>query len=194
MSLLLRYIDVGSNTASDVYPFSNVVRKQGGYSTNSRTKLYFYINLEDLLGESYDKYNMFNFELLQIQVCSKVDTRDDLTFNNQVTVSGSSNFNFSYVFSGLDFINAPSSKTTLGQLTFIPPAYNFYTLFVNNYRNSKVSFYKPISPEITLGVELYSDNVNHINANGFIPSSWLSSQNQPWQPVNFLIKISPIEE
>lgn len=177
MSLLLRSVDVnGFNSVNVPYIYTN-----SGYSTGSRTKLYFYINLEAVVGkEEYKNNDEFLLELTQLQVSSK-QFGDGTTFGGYMA---NAVLNLSYVLSGLEFYNSSSRTTEICQFTV--NITGGYINFVVNFPKSRAYFKKPSNPNITLGLELFANNSDIDN---FIPSSWTTSSAHTFQHTNFHINV-----
>jgi hypothetical protein len=121
------------------------------------------VNMKQVLGSLYDKYEIFNLQFNNFQIKSN-------TYGNNLVV-----YEGVFYISGLPFTNSNKYNTRLNtnsqaclgssRLTLERDVQNYLTLY-NINQNNTISFYKPLNDLCDITIELKTSYVNNAIVNG----------------------------
>jgi hypothetical protein len=182
MTLLLKSNDISPYANIPHASFTTIFTNNAGTCTGSRTNASFNINLENLLGEEYNNNDIFKLELLEYSYSYK-NNSNDWTYGQYFLQNV--NTNLCTKITGLNFINGKSS-CLLGLHNFrggLRPAHTEY------FELNTAIFQKPSSPQIVLGLQLFSTLMNDV-----IQSDWIANDGHVAPPWIYRFRVTPYNE
>jgi len=126
-SLLLNTFDISSSTNANTYYNKTVDNQYGTISNNRCTLTWKNINMKNLLGEMYDKYETFNLKLYQITQSTTLFTGSAINNSNSLV---------DVRISGLPFINNGYNVVTKNNTNEL--YLTSFNLTVQNYLNAGI--------------------------------------------------------